>query len=66
MYYKGIFTERGTDIPEKQCLEYALSRVKNNNEDKKDFIEWFYSGNWIKIEDGDDEYEKRTIRKYKK
>lgn len=54
LYYKGIFTEKGINIPEEHCFEYALDRVSNNKADKEEFIEWFYSGNWIKIENGDD------------
>ncbi len=53
MYYKGIFCEKGVDIREEDCFDYALERIKSNNEDKNEFTEWFYSGNWIKK--GDDE-----------
>ena len=53
MIYKGIFTEKGNNIREEDSYEYALERVKNNKDDKKEFTEWFYSGNWIKK--GDDE-----------
>lgn len=55
LYYKGIFTERGIKVSEDSCFEYALNRVVNNKEDRDEFVEWFYSGNWIKIETGDDE-----------
>lgn len=54
LYYKGIFTEKGINIPEEHCFEYALDRVTKNKADRNEFIEWFYSGNWIKIENGDD------------
>ena len=54
MYYIGICKERNILIKGEFCLAYAVDRVLTNEEDQKEFIEWFYSGNWIKIEKGDD------------
>lgn len=52
MFYKGICSESGKKVPEEKAFEYALRRVSSNKgTDKKEFIEWFYSGNWIKVED---------------
>lgn len=55
MYYIGICKERGIRVKDEFCLAYAVDRVLTNINDQKEFIEWFYSGNWIKIEKGDEE-----------
>lgn len=57
MYYIGISKERGILIKEEFCLAYAVDRVLTNQKDQREFVEWFYSGNWIKIENGDEKYE---------
>lgn len=57
MYYIGICKERNILIKGEFCLAYAVDRVLTNPDDQKEFIEWFYSGNWIKIEKGDDKNE---------
>lgn len=54
MYYMGIRKERGIYVKDEFCLAYAIDRVLTNAEEQKEFIEWYYSGNWIKIEKGDD------------
>lgn len=48
--YKGISTERGMDVDVKDALLFAIWRVLINEEDKKEFVEWFFSGNWIEVE----------------
>ena len=55
MFYKGICSERGKAVPEDMALGYALSRVLEDENQKQEFIEWFYSGNWIKVEEEEDE-----------
>lgn len=57
MYYLGICKERGIVVKDEFCLAYAVDRVLTNTEEQKDFIEWFYSGNWIKIENRGEKYE---------
>lgn len=44
------FTEMGTGIfvPETEALGYAMEAVSGDEELKREFVEWFYSGNWIK------------------
>lgn len=54
MYYIGICKERGIRVKDEFCLAYAVDRVLTNKNDQKEFIEWFYSGNWIKIKKGDE------------
>lgn len=61
MYYIGICKERGIRVKDEFCLAYAIDRVLTDESEQKEFIEWFYSGNWIKIKNGDDKIEKQTI-----
>ena len=55
MYYLGICKEKGILVPEEYSFGFALERILNNNKDKREFTEWFYSGDWLKIENGGDE-----------
>ncbi len=57
MFYLGILKERGKRVEKENCLSYAIDRVMTNDDDKKEFVDWFYSGNWIKTEKGDEENE---------
>ncbi len=47
---KSGYEEIGTGIfvPEENAFEYALEQVSLNKEEKQEFVDWFYSGNWIK------------------
>lgn len=39
----------GIFVPEEDAFDYALERVmQGTQEEKKEFVEWFYSGEWIK------------------
>lgn len=39
----------GIFVPEPEAFEYALEIVLQDEEGlKQEFVEWFYSGNWIK------------------
>ena len=40
----------GTDefIPEDEALDYALEHEDQEDMADEEFVEWFYSGNWIK------------------
>lgn len=57
MFYVGICKERGNVIDENFCFGYAIDRILSNKEEKKEFIEWYYSGNWIKINKEGEFYE---------
>lgn len=57
MYYLGICSEKGKVVNKEYCFGYALDRVINNKDEQQEFVEWYYSGNWIKVKDGDDNYE---------
>ena len=50
MSKKAGYEEIGTGIfvPEEDAFEYALEQISLDEEEKQDFVEWFYSGNWIK------------------
>lgn len=47
------YAEIGTGIfvSEEDAYGYALERISLDEELKQEFVEWFYSGNWIE-EDG--------------
>lgn len=47
--YIGICSEAGTVIAEEDAFDYALGRISaGTDEEKKEFADWFYSGNFIK------------------
>lgn len=59
MYY-GLGKESGTVVEESQAYDYALERCLNGTlDDQVDFqemlVEWFYSGNWVKKGEEDNE-----------
>lgn len=37
-------------VPEEDAYDYALERISQDEGLKQEFVEWFYSGNWIKEE----------------
>ena len=55
MVYEGILKERGKTIPFEYALGYALDKVLNDEELKAEFLEWFYSGNWLEVEEEENE-----------
>lgn len=45
------YSEIGTGVfvPEEDAYDYAMERLSlGTDEEKKEFVEWFYSGNWVK------------------
>ena len=44
--YKEINT--GIFVPEEGAFDYAMERVSQDEDLKREFVDWFYSGNWIK------------------
>lgn len=44
--YEEIGT--GIFVQEEDAYEYALERISQDEDLQKEFVEWFYSGNWIK------------------
>lgn len=50
-YYVGICKERGNCVDEDEAFLYAICRILSGVDEQKEFVEWYYSGNWIKEED---------------
>lgn len=47
----GLFAESGKVVQESDAFQYALNRIANGTqEEQQEFVEWFYSGNWIEEE----------------
>lgn len=48
--YEEIGT--GIFVPEEDAYEYAMERISSDEDLQKEFkemfVEWFYSGNWVK------------------
>lgn len=58
--YKGILSEKDI-VPEDEAFEYALEKVKENYRGiKQGFVEWYFSGDFVKEEISEIEY----INKY--
>lgn len=53
MGYEGICTNKGIKVPEEEALEYALHQIQSVESERKEFLEWFYSGNWVKEREDD-------------
>lgn len=47
--YEEIGT--GIFVPEEDAYDYALERLSLDKDLQKEFVEWFFSGNWVR-EDG--------------
>lgn len=52
----GIGLEEGTFVEQSKAFAYALERCLSGTEEEvKEFremlVEWYYSGNWIKVEE---------------
>lgn len=47
--YVGIGPEKGIKVFEENAFDYAMEHMKNiDEESKKQFVEWFFSGDFIK------------------
>lgn len=40
-------------VPDDEAFDYALERIQNDENEKKEFVEWFFSGNWVRREKGE-------------
>lgn len=38
----------GIFVLEEDAYEYALEKISQDEDLQKEFVEWFYSGNWVK------------------
>lgn len=60
MKYVGIFEESGKVVPEEEAYQYAKEHLDEMPEkDKKLFVEFFFSGNWIEKEKWEEEDERK-------
>jgi len=48
--YVGIQSESGKIVSLEDAFYYAMWRVLSDDEEMKEFTDWFYSGNWILME----------------
>lgn len=46
--YKGICTEAGVFVKSEDAYPYALERIAGDRELQEEFVNWFYSGNFVK------------------
>lgn len=62
--YKGIGPEAGKKVPAAEAFRYVLERVgilafdptaPEFEEFKELLVEWYFSGNWIKTEESEEE-----------
>lgn len=53
--YVGIGDKRGQTVAEDEAFDYALEDVTHNDKTREEFVEWYFSGNWVKAK-GVDEY----------
>ena len=51
MFYRGILSERGIEVDRRDALLYAVWKILCNADEQNEFIEWFFSGNWIDSEE---------------
>lgn len=51
--YVGICREKGNIVDEDEAFLYAICRILCNDAEQKEFLEWYYSGNWVKTEEED-------------
>lgn len=45
--YAGLAENLGIFVQEEDAFQYAMERVQWSEELQKEFVEWFYSGNWV-------------------
>lgn len=49
--YVGVLPKERKVVPEEEAFDYAKEHLDEMSEEEKaDFVEWFFSGNWIKQE----------------
>lgn len=50
MNYVGILSNKGIVVQEKDAFDYAIQQINSSEELKTEFVEWFFSGNFVKEE----------------
>ena len=57
MNYIGIGKNKGIRIDSETAFDYALERITNGTtEEKQEFTDWFYSGDWYYEEEMKEEF----------
>lgn len=51
MVYKGVCINKGKTVEQDEAYVTALIDLLNNEELQKEFVEWYYSGNWVEEEE---------------
>ena len=47
-FYMGFNVNAGVNVSEDEAFEYAKEHLDEmSDEEKADFIEWFFSGDWL-------------------
>ena len=54
MRYKGVCKEYGKSVKAEHAFGYALSRILQSKEEEEEFVDWYYSGNWVKTYDDEE------------
>ena len=51
--YVGILSNHGKTVSEEEAFDYALEELTETEDEelKAEFVEWFFSGNWVHKED---------------
>lgn len=58
--YRGICSNRGVYVPVEDAFAYAMEHLPaESEEDKRGFIEWFFSGDFLPVREGDLEAEEQ-------
>ena len=52
MFFEELSTKEV--VKEEDAYAYALDQITNNEKEKQEFIEWFFSGNWIKVKEDEE------------
>ena len=64
--YEGFATEKGKFVRAEDALAYAAERcgirsidttAPDADEFKEMLVDWFFSGNWLKVNDDEEEYD---------
>ena len=55
--YRGIGIESGKEVSDECAFDYAKNHLDEMTDmDKQTFVEFFFSGNWIREEDHSEAY----------
>lgn len=56
MFYKGIGPNRGKIVPKDEAFDFAITALASDHVGiKKEFVEWYFSGDWIETDEEEEE-----------